>query len=204
MKIFEQILQNILNTSFLEIFAVLFGVLSVWYARKENILVYPTGIVNVLIYVYLSFKAGLYALMGINGFYFIMSVYGWYIWTRKDENKKVLSISSCNLTYHLINMISLTGSFLILRFVLIKFTDSTVPTLDSLTTAIFIVSMWLMARKKIENWIGWIIGDVICIPLYASKGLVFTSVQYIIFLVLAIMGYMEWRKKIHNIKLTTG
>jgi nicotinamide mononucleotide transporter len=186
----------------LEIFAVLFGVLSVWYARKENVLVYPTGIVNVLIYVYLSFKAGLYALMGINGFYFIMSVYGWYSWTRKDENKKVLSISSCNLAYHLINMISLTGSFLILRFVLIKYTDSTVPTLDSLTTAIFIVSMWLMARKKIENWIGWIIGDVICIPLYASKGLVFTSVQYIIFLVIAVMGYVEWRKRIRNSKMT--
>jgi nicotinamide mononucleotide transporter len=99
-------------------------------------------------------------------------------------------------------MISLTGSFLILRFVLIKYTDSTVPTLDSLTTAIFIVSMWLMARKKIENWIGWIIGDVICIPLYASKGLVFTSVQYIIFLVIAVMGYVEWRKRIRNSKMT--
>jgi nicotinamide mononucleotide transporter len=192
----EQLYQNIIHTTWVEIIAVIFGISSVWYARKENILVYPTGIVNVLIYVYLSYKAGLYALMGINVFYFVMSVYGWYSWTHKDENKQVLAISWSNLTYHVINVVGLAGSFLLLRYILVRHTDSTVPILDSLTTAIFIVSMWLMARKKVENWIGWIVGDVICIPLYASKGLVFTSVQYVVFLIIAVMGFIEWRRKV--------
>jgi nicotinamide mononucleotide transporter len=192
---FEQLYQNILHTSWVEIIAVIFGILSVWFARKENILVYPTGIINVLIYVYLSFKAGLYALMGINFFYFIMSVYGWYSWTHKGTNRQLLAITWCNLTYHLINVIALVFFFVLLRHILMHFTDSTVPNLDALTTSIFIVSMWLMARKKVENWIGWIVGDIICIPLYASKGLVFTSVQYIVFLIIAVMGFIEWRRK---------
>jgi len=192
---FEQLYQNTLHTSWVEIIAVIFGILSVWFARKENILVYPTGIINVLIYVYLSFMAGLYALMGINFFYFIMSVYGWYSWTHKDTDRQVLAITWCNLTYHIINVIALAVFFVLLRYILMYFTDSTVPNLDALTTSIFIVAMWLMARKKVENWIGWIVGDVICIPLYASKGLVFTSVQYIVFLIIAVMGFIEWRRK---------
>lgn len=194
--IFDQLYANILDTSILEIIAVVFGLASVWYAKKENILVYPTGIVNVLIYVYLCFQAGLYADMGINFFYFIMSVYGWFSWTRKGKNSKVLPISRCNLLYHLVNIAALIVFFFILRYILIHYTNSTVPNIDSLTTAIFIIAMWLMARKKIENWIAWIIGDVISIPLYAYKGLIFTSFQFTVFLVLAILGYIEWRQKI--------
>jgi len=195
-EILSQIYSNILDTSWLEVVAVVFGILSVWFARKENIWVYPTGIVNVLIYVYLCFFAGLYADMAINAFYFVMSVFGWYNWSRKDENMHHVPISSLSLIQWLFYILLIAVAFGVIYYVLISFTDSTVPVFDSFTTSLFIAGMWLMALKKIENWLLWILGDVLVIPMFAMKGLAFTSIQYIVFLVLAVMGYLEWRKRL--------
>jgi nicotinamide mononucleotide transporter len=192
---FDLLLQNIYNTSLLEIIAVVFGLLSVWYSKKVNILVFPTGIVSVLIYVYICFIAKLYADMGINGVYFIMSVYGWYHWTRKPEGKLVVPVQFAGLKLNIISAVATLFSFGVLSYVLSNFTDSNVPYWDSFTTAIFIVGMLLMALKKVENWIYWIIGDVVSIPLYFYKGLVFTSLQFTIFLIIAVVGYVAWRKK---------
>jgi nicotinamide mononucleotide transporter len=197
-SIMQTFYQNLLDTSWIEFVAVIFGLLSVWFARKENIWVYPTGIINVLIYVYLCFKAGLFADMGINAFYFVMSVYGWYRWAHKDDNSKHLPITALSGKEWIFNLLATLLFYLVLRFVLIKYTPSTVPDFDSFTTAIFIVGMWLMAIKKVENWIFWIIGDALVIPLFAYKGLAFTCVQYLVFLVLAIMGLMEWRKRLKD------
>ncbi len=194
----SELTRNILDTSWIEYVAVIFGILSVWFARKENILVYPTGIINVLIFVYLCYDAGLYANMGINIFYFVMSVYGWYSWTRKDADEKSLAISRCSLVYGAVMIALLIIIFIILRLVLIRYTDSTVPTIDAFTTAVYVIGMWLMARKKVENWIAWIIGDVIAIPLYAHQGLIFSSLQFLIFLVIAIMGFISWRRKLFS------
>ena len=187
--------QNILDTTLLEIIGVFFGILSVWYSKKVNILVYPTGIISVLIYIYICFFAKLYADMGINFVYFVMSIYGWYNWTRKSGGKTVVPISFCSKREHFINLIMFIFFFIGLTYILKNFTDSNVPIWDSLTTAIFIVGMWLMAMKKVENWLFWIIADVISIPLYFYKGLVFTSFQFTIFLILAILGYIEWKQK---------
>jgi len=195
-EFFDVFYQNILGTSWLEAVAVLFGLLSVWFAKKENILVYPTGIVSVMIYVYICFFAGLYADMGINFFYFIMSLYGWYKWTRKDQSDHHIPITKNSFSQHLVSIAAAVVFFFILQYVLTNYTDSTVPNWDSTTTAIFIVGMWLMAQKKIENWIFWIIGDIISIPLYFHKGLVLTSFQFTVFLVIAIAGYIEWRNKL--------
>ena len=192
----HQFYQNLLNTNWIEIVAVIFGLLSVWYAKKEKILVYPTGIINVLIYIYICYIAGLYADMGINAFYFIMSVYGWYNWSRKIDTSHRVPISKATRIQLIISLMAFFVFFLLLWYVLVRFTDSVVPIWDSFTTSIFIVSMWLMALKKIENWLGWIIGDALVIPLFAYKGLIFTSFQYIVFLALAISGYLEWRKKL--------
>ncbi len=188
--------QNILSSTWLEAVAVFFGLLSVWFAKKENILVYPTGIISVLIYVYICLFAGLYADMGINGFYFVMSVFGWYKWTQKDKGNKFIPISKNTAWQHLLSIVVAIVFFFVLRYVLTNFTDSTVPNLDSLTTSIFLVGMWLMALKKIENWIFWIVGDVISIPLYFHKGLLLTSFQFTVFLIIAVLGYMEWQKKL--------
>ncbi|NVO18185.1 MAG: nicotinamide mononucleotide transporter [Bacteroidetes bacterium] len=194
-SIFSIFYQNLLETTWLEFLAVIMGILSVFFARKENIWVYPTGIINVLIYVYLCFASGLYADMGINAFYFVMSVYGWYRWTRKTQSRDHLPISVLTAKEWIFNLLAMILFYLILRYILIHFTPSTVPDFDSITTAIFIIGMWLMAIKKVENWIFWIVGDALVIPLFAYKGLAFTGVQYVVFLVLAIMGLIEWKKR---------
>ena len=199
--IFAQLYSNILDTSLLEVVAVVFGILSVWFARKENIWVYPTGIINVLIYVYLCFFAGLYADMGINAFYFVMSVYGWYNWSRKDAESHHVPISKLSLFQWIISILLIAVAFALIYYILLKYTDSTVPLFDSFTTSLFIAGMWLMAIKKIENWLLWILGDLLVIPLFAMKGLVFTSVQYVVFLILAIMGYIEWRRRLKKKQL---
>lgn len=194
--IFNILYQNLADSSILEAIAVVFGILSVWFAKKENILVFPTGIISVLIYIYICFFAKLYADMGINFVYFIMSIYGWYMWSRKDVEKYVLPISWCKAKDHVVSAVMLIVFFISLSYFLTHYTDSNVPLIDSATTSIFIVGMWLMARKKIENWIYWIIGDIISIPLYFYKDLALTSIQFTVFLILAIMGYIEWRKKL--------
>lgn len=192
--ILEGLQTGIAQMSWLEAAGVIFGLLSVWYAKQENILVFPTGIISVLIYVYICANAKLYADMGINAYYFVMSVYGWYVWTRKDDRSKHIPISYNSTTENIISIALLVVSFAFLRYVLINFTDSDVPNWDSTTTAIFFVGMWLMAKKKIENWIAWIVADTISIPLYFYKGLLLTSFQYFIFLILAIMGLIAWHK----------
>jgi len=185
----------ILASSWLEAIAVIFGLLSVWFAKKENILVYPTGIISVLIYVYICLIVKLYADMSINAFYFIMSIYGWVKWSRKKEGQPSRLITYASRMEWLFSFVGLVLFFILLVFILKNYTDSTVPVWDALTTAIFIIGMWLMALKKIENWLFWIVGDLISIPLYASKGLILTSFQFTVFLALAIAGYLEWRKK---------
>lgn len=198
---FELLFQNILETTWLEIIAVVFGLLSVWYAKKANILVYPTGIVSVVIYVYICFNYQLYADMGINFFYFVMSVYGWYMWTRKDAARKVIKIRwNTNKQQWLGIGATFVFFWVILGLIYIFKKDDTeyitsfIPYVDSFTTAIFLVGMLFMALKRIENWVYWIIGDIISIPLYFIKGLVFTSFQYAVFLGLAVAGLIAWKR----------
>jgi nicotinamide mononucleotide transporter len=198
---YETFYQNLLDTSWLEVIAVIFGLLSVWYAKKASILVYPTGIVSVVIYVYICLNAQLYADMGINAFYFFMSVYGWIMWTRKVDESKQRPITFLNKKDWLISagmfIFSLVVIYLLLHY--FKSDDdaywsNNIPYIDIFTTSIFIVGMWQMALKKVENWIFWIIGDVISVPLYFYKGLVFTSLQFFVFLIIAVLGYLEWKK----------
>jgi nicotinamide mononucleotide transporter len=196
-EIFQPLIINLENTTLTETIAVIFGILSVWYARKENILVFPTGIISVILYVYICVGAKLYADMGINAFYFVMSVYGWYNWTHQNGASEEREISRTTKKEKLLIIIALISFFLILYYVLSQHTDSTVPMIDSATTSIFLVGMWLMALKKVENWTFWIVGDLISIPLYAYKGLILSSFQFTIFLILAIMGLIEWRKRLN-------
>ncbi|HAW80462.1 MAG TPA: nicotinamide mononucleotide transporter [Balneola sp.] len=186
--IIEGIIDGVIQTSALEWIAVICGVASVIYSMRENILVYPTGIVSVLIYVYLAFVYKLYADMGVNGYYFVMSVYGWYYWTNTDGKKDQIPVSINSFKENIYSVAILLGSFGLLVFILKNYTDSDVPIWDATTTAFAILGMWLMARKKLENWIAWIITDIISIPLYFHKGLVLTSFQFLMFTVLATMG----------------
>ncbi len=193
--IIDGIIQGVMQTTFLEWTAVIFGIASVVCSMRENIWVYPTGIVSVVIYVYLAFQYKLYADMGVNAYYFIMSVYGWYYWTNTDSAKRdQVPITLNSMREHGYTLLLLLTSFSLLAAVLINFTDSDVPYWDASTTSFAIVGMWLMARKKLENWIAWIITDLLSIPLYFYKGLVLTSFQFLVFTVLATMGYFVWKK----------
>ena len=179
----------------LEIFAVFFGFLSVWFSKNNNVLVFPTGLINTSIFVYLLLKWELLGDMIINIYYFIVSIYGWYYWTRKSDNKYFTPISKTNSNdYKIILIIAfLSAIFVCLVYTYYDKWSGIVSYVDILTTSIFFVGMWLMAKRKIESWIFWIIGDIISVPLYVYKGLVFTSFQYFIFTFIAVAGYYKWK-----------
>ena len=185
----------------LEIFAVFFGFLSVWFSKNNNVLVFPTGLINTSIFVYLLFKWELLGDMIINAYYFVVSIYGWYYWTRKNSNNDYTPISKVNYSdQKIILVISiLSAIFVSLMYTVFNKWSGLVSYIDILTTSIFFAGMWLMARRKIESWIFWIIGDIISTPLYLYKGLTFTSFQYFIFTFIAIAGYYKW-KSIYNRK----
>ena len=185
----------------LEIFAVFFGFISVWFSKNNNVLVFPTGLINTSIFVYLLFKWELLGDMIINAYYFVVSIYGWYYWTRKNSNNDYTPISKVNYNdQKIILVISiLSAIFVSLMYTVFNKWSGLVSYIDILTTSIFFAAMWLMARRKIESWIFWIIGDIISTPLYLYKGLTFTSFQYFIFTFIAIAGYYKW-KSIYNRK----
>ena len=186
----------------LEIIAVIFGFLSVWYSKQNKIFVFPTGMISTSIFVYLLLKWGLLGDMMINGYYFIMSVYGWYIWTRKVDEAHVTPISRATKKENQISVAIFIATLFFVYLIYNAFDKWTswVAYVDCITTAIFFVGMWLMARRKIENWIYWIIGDIISIPLYFYKGFTFTSFQYLGFTFIAIFGYLAWKKHLSSEK----
>ena len=184
----------------LEIIAVFFGFLSVWYSKNNKIWVYPTGMISTSIFVYLLLKWGLLGDMMINAYYFIMSIYGWYIWTRKVDASHHTPITRTTKKEKTTSIIIFVLTLLFV-FIVYKSFDkwtSWVAYVDTVTTAVFFVGMWLMARKKLENWIYWIIGDIISAPLYFYKGFTFTSIQYLIFTFIAIYGYLAWKKLLNK------
>ena len=184
----------------LEFLAFIFGIISVVYAKKENILVYPTGIICTVITIYLLYRAQYFGDMMMNVYYSVMSIYGWWNWSRVKDNHYIILISKTNKKEYLI------ASFFFLLTIVITFSvykmnlDSLeIPNyIDIFTSGIFFTAMWLMANKKIESWMFWIVGDIITIPLYSYRGLGILSLQYLIFLILAIQGYFEWKKTLNK------
>lgn len=184
----------------LELLGVVFGFLSVWYSKQENILVYPTGIISTAIFVYILWVFGLLGDMLINVYYFSMSIYGWYYWTRKDDNNQEVPVTQTTKKEHLwcVVIFLLTILFIVVVYVVNDKFNHWTAYVDTLTTAIFFVGMWLMAKKKLENWVYWIVGDIISVPLYFYKGLIFTSFQYLLFTIIAIYGYQAWKKSLNS------
>lgn len=179
----------------LEITAVVFGIISVLFARKNNILVYPTGLISTLIFIYILYNFKLYGEFIINIYYSAMSIIGWYLWSRKNNGQEEFPISSMNSKEYKISGLIFTATLLFIALVYYffdKFTDLTAY-VDAFTTALFFVGMWLMAKRKIENWIVWIIADIISVPLYFFKGLTVSSLQFIVFTIIAVLGYREWK-----------
>ncbi|RYG06127.1 MAG: nicotinamide riboside transporter PnuC [Chitinophagaceae bacterium] len=198
-NLLESFITGIQNTTWLEYVAVFFGIASVLFSRKEHILVYPTGLVNTILYTWFCFFWwDLYAEASLNFYYTVMSIYGWVLWARrrKSDGQHELQITrSTNREWHQA-ILFFSACWAILYLILKTFTDSKVPIADSFASAAAYAGMWLMARKKLENWLWWILTNIASIPLYFYKQAVFTSVQYLVLLVLAIMGYISWNRKI--------
>lgn len=198
-EFFQQVIENLKNTTLLEFVAVIAGIVSVWFSRKENIWVYPTGLVNTIIYIYLSFKFDLIGEASVNFYYTVMSIYGWWMWSRRDQLKKPLvRIQFSNKKEWIQEIIFFLFFYVTLFFIITylkpKFPGA-IPWADAFASAAAFTGMWLMARKKVESWWWWMITNIASIPLYYVKGLAFTSIYYIVLLVMAVAGLLEWQKR---------
>lgn len=194
------------NASFLQIIleflVFVFGIASVVLAKKENIWVYPTGLIATVITTYLLYQAKYFGDMTMNAYYSLMSLYGWYKWSAKT-NEPEIKITRTNMREKLIGL-GLFGLTMVITYMVYKFFDYKleIPNyIDIFTSGLFFTAMWYMALKKIENWTLWIIGDCIVVPLFAYRGLGMLSLQYFIFTILAVYGYLEWKKIIQERKV---
>lgn len=183
----------------LEFLAFWFGIISVVFAKKQNILVYPTGIICTIITMYLMYKVSLLGHILVNLLYTIISFFGWWNWSRRENNDLVVKVSkftsndlskSLLIFFFIVFIAYFAHDFFATNF------EGQIKELDILTSGIFVTAMWLMANKKLENWILWIIGNVITIPLYLSSDKIILSIQYVIFTILAIQAYIEWKKSL--------
>lgn len=184
----------------LEAIVFVFGILSVWFAKKENIWVYPTGLIATVLTVYLLFRDGLMGDMAMNFYFSIMSVYGWWNWSRTKNNKKVLQISRTTTREKGIGFALFVATMLV-TYMIYRAFDVAVTAgnyIDIFTSGVFFTAMWYMALKKLENWTLWIFADIITVPLYAYRGWGMLSLQYLIFTILAIQAYITWKKSIDN------
>lgn len=195
----ETSLLEIISTNFLEIFGTIVGLLYLWFEYRASIYLWIVGIIMPAIYIFVYYDAGLYADFGINIYYLIAAVYGWFFWVwgrRKHSSNasKELPIVHTPRRYYLPLVLIFVLSFIGIAWILIYFTDSNVPWLDSFTTALSIVGMWMLARKYIEQWWAWIVVDIVCCGLYIYKDLYFTSALYGLYSIIAIFGYFKWKK----------
>ncbi|WP_316773019.1 nicotinamide riboside transporter PnuC [Pedobacter frigiditerrae] len=191
---FALLYDQILATSFLEWFAVGFGVTEVLLAKRNNILLYPAGIIGILFSLYLKIDARLYAESLLSMYYLVMSFYGWIIWTKRKDKNEILPVSWMNSQELKIAFAIAIGGYFVLYLVLVNFTNSDVPILDAFVSSTAWAGMWLLARRKIENWIFFNVSNIVAIPLLWHKGLELFSLLTLFLFIVAIFGFLDWRK----------
>ena len=199
-QIWEQFIQGMKNTTWLEYIAVFAGIASVWYSRVENILVYPVGLINTIIYVWLSIEGQLLGEASVNLYYTVMSIYGWVLWTKKDKEKHtIVQVKFSDRRWWLYQLVFFAAFylsiFISLTYLKRSFAPGAIPWADAFASATAFTGMWLMTKKKVESWYWLIATNIASIPLYFVKHYVFTSVYYLVLLIMAVWGLMEWRKR---------
>lgn len=199
-EIFHRFIENIQHTSLPEYIAVVAGIASVYFSRIENIWVYPVGLINTIIYIYLSFKYHLPGEASVNFYYTVMSFYGWYQWVRKDErHEKILHVTFSDRQMWINQLLFGIGCYIALYMAISLakdlFYEGAIPWADAFASATAFTAMWLMTRKKVESWYWWIATNIASIPLYFVKGLMLTSVYYLVLLIFAFWGLMEWKRR---------
>ena len=199
-EIWQQFIEGMKNTTWLEYLAVFAGIASVWFSRIENILVYPVGLINTIIYIWLSIKGQLLGEASVNFYYTIMSIYGWILWAKKDQqHHPVVYVSFSDKRWWLYQL-TFFGAFYIaiyfsLTYLKQSFAPGAIPWADAFASATAFTGMWLMTKKKVESWYWWIATNIASIPLYFVKHYVFTSVYYLVLLAMAAFGLIEWMKR---------
>jgi nicotinamide mononucleotide transporter len=197
---FNQLILDLQHSSWLERIAVFAGIASVWFSRAENILVYPVGLINTIIYVWLSFKGDLLGEAAVNFYYTVMSIYGWILWTKRDQQQHhVVNISFSDKKWWKYQLLFFAAFyvviFLLLTYLKRDFAPGAIPWADAFASATAFTGMWLMTKKKVESWYWWIATNIASIPLYYVKNYAFTSVYYIVLLIMAFFGLWEWKKR---------
>ncbi len=197
----------------LEIIATIFGLLSVYFSIKKNIWVYPTGIISTVLFIYIMFVFGLLGDMLINVYYTVMSIYGWILWSKSSEDHIHVEVKKASKNDWSFGSALFLGSLLFVGLIYYfkPFIDNQFSMegvklglyhldwanyTDIVTTSLFLVGMYFMAKRNLENWIFWIVADIVCVPMMLYKGLGFTALQYLIFTAMAIVGYLEWKKNL--------
>jgi nicotinamide mononucleotide transporter len=199
-EIYDAFITGMKDTTWLEYIAVFSGIVSVWFSRKENIWVYPTGLINTIFYVYLSFKGSLFGEASVNFYYTVMSIYGWILWAKKNQQQEhVVNIMWSNRKEWIQEILFFVTFYIVifaaLSYLKKDFAPGAIPWADAFASSTAFTGMWLMAKKKVESWYWWIATNIASIPLYFIKHYVFTSVYYIILLIMAVWGLMEWRRR---------
>ena len=198
--LYQSFIDGLLQTSALEFIAVLAGIASVWFSKKEQVLVYPVGLINTTIFVYLSFKGHLLGEASVNIYYTIMSVYGWWLWTRKNEQQQTVLQIQFSTSKEVLQQLLFFATFYVVLYAALYFSKTSfapgaIPWADALSSAAAYTGMWLMAKKKVESWYWWILTNITSMPLYFVKGLRVTALYYLILLLLAFAGLYSWKEK---------
>ena len=199
-EIYQQFIADMSHTTLLEYVAVFAGIASVWYSRAENILVYPVGLINTIIYIYISASGHLLGEATVNLYYTIMSIYGWIIWAKKDkELHPVVHVTFSDKKWWTWQLLFFAAFYVAIYFSLTylkkDFAPGAIPWADAFASATAFTGMWLMTKKKVESWYWWIATNIASIPLYFIKHYVFTSVYYVVLLIMAVWGLLEWIKR---------
>ena len=202
-EIFAEFIYGVKQTGPLEFIAVAAGIISVWFSKKENIWVYPVGLINTILYIYISIKGHLLGEASVNIFYTVMSVYGWILWSKKDEQQHtIIHIAFSSFREWLLQLLFFGILYMLIFFSLTylkkNFAPGAIPAADAFASATAYTGMLLMAKKKVESWYWWIVTNIASIPLYFVKGYVFTSFQFVVLLIMAFMGLASWKKKAKN------
>lgn len=184
--------------SFPEVFGFVTGAACVALLVRQNIWTWPLGIANNLVFILLFYRTGLYADVGLQGFYILISVYGWWSWLHGGRNHGALAVSRVGPALGALLALAVAASTALLVWLLRRYTNSTVPVLDSLITALSLVAQFMMTRKWIENWPVWIVANCISVGLLIYKGLYVTSALYLVYQVLCVMGLLEWRRALQR------
>lgn len=208
-EIWQQFVVGMKETTWLEYIAVISGIVSVWFSRKENILVYPTGLLNTTFYVYLSIKGSLIGEASVNFYYTVMSIYGWVLWAKKDQqHHHIVKITHSDKKWWSYQLLFFSSFYIAIYFLLTylkkSFAPGAIPFADAFASATAFTGMWLMTKKKVESWYWWIATNIASIPLYFVKHYVFTSVYYLILLVMAVFGLIEWMRRVKVEKQIAG